>query len=137
MTNLIIIRGISGSGKSTLARQLLAADPRTVWFEADQYFTDADGNYNWSADKLHAAHQWCQTEVQSCLARGMTVLVSNTFTTKKELRPYFDYIQRYGKNPTVICMQSSYKNVHNVPQATLDAMKHRFVYDISDMFLPS
>lgn len=131
---LIIVRGISGSGKSTIAKQLQSVHPDSAWFEADHYFIDEAGNYNWSADRLHAAHQWCQHEVASCLAIGLTVIVSNTFTTKKELRPYFECIQAYGKNPIVICMQSQFTNVHNVPQATLDNMKQRFVYDISDLF---
>lgn len=134
---LTLIRGCPGSGKSTLARELLTLyDTKyAIHLEADQYFYDADGNYNWTADKLGAAHGWCQATAAEHLAKGHFVVVSNTFTTPKEMKPYFQMIQAYGKNPTVICMQNAFGSVHGVPQASMDAMRKRFVFDISEMFL--
>ena len=51
---LILIRGLPGSGKSTLAR-LLKNDFGAVHYEADQYFVNESGEYNWSATKIRDA----------------------------------------------------------------------------------
>jgi hypothetical protein len=106
-----------------------------AWFEADKYFYDAEGNYNWDGMKIGEAHEWCQLETNKALEQGKTVIVSNTFTLKRELRPYFEMIQEYGKNPTVICMQSNWGSIHGVPDSVMLNMKKRFCFDISDMFL--
>ena len=138
MQQLILIRGLPGSGKSTLARQLLQSyldqDIEAAHYEADQYFTQSSGQYVWDASKIGAAHEWCQTSVKVALAHDQTVLVSNTFTLKRELAPYFEMIQEYSKNPTVLIAQSDFGSVHDVPAATLLNMKTRFVYDISSLF---
>ena len=46
-----LCRGIPGSGKSTLAKVLVASGYAQLHFEADQFFTDKDGNYNWDGNK--------------------------------------------------------------------------------------
>ena len=58
---LILVRGIPGSGKSTFAN--------LIWnsyaiCEADKFFYDKDGNYNFDPSKLKQAHEWCQNEVE-------------------------------------------------------------------------
>ena len=45
---LYIVRGIPGSGKSTFAKTLGG-----IHIEADQYFVDGDGNYNFDGSKKH------------------------------------------------------------------------------------
>jgi hypothetical protein len=60
--------------------------------------------------------------------------VSNTFTTKKELQPYFDIAKEYGIIPTVILCQNSFGSVHNVPEETLKRMADRFEYDIGELY---
>jgi len=138
MQQLILIRGLPGSGKSTLAQQLfqsyLDQNIAAVHYEADQYFTQTSGQYVWDASKIGAAHEWCRTSAKLALEQEQTVLVSNTFTLKRELTPYFEMIQEYGKNPTVLIAQSDFGSVHDVPAATLLNMKTRFTYDISSLF---
>ena len=56
MKELFLLRGLPGSGKSTLAKSI-----SEVHYEADMYFVDADGNYNFDATLLKDAHNWCQT----------------------------------------------------------------------------
>ena len=137
MTHLTIIRGIPGSGKSSLALEILKgcekSDVGVVFFEADQYFME-DGVYNWDINKIRCAHQWCQSQTLEHLNLGYHVIVSNTFTTKKELKPYFNMIHSFRKNPAVICMQSEWGSTHSVPQDVMDNMRKRFTFDISDMF---
>ena len=135
MSNLIIIRGLPGSGKTTLALQLLSTMEDACWFEADQYFTDSNGVYTWDGNKIGAAHSKCQENTEAALHRGQTVIVSNTFTLKRELLPYFDMIQELGKNPTVYTCQSNYGSVHTVPAATLLNMQKRFQFDIEDFYV--
>lgn len=134
---LILIRGLPGSGKSTLARQLLV----NAWahhYEADQYFMQS-GTYQFNADLLGAAHRWCLESARRWLAGEGTesrrVIVSNTFTTRRELRPYFDMARDLGIVPTVIVCQNQWGNTHDVPEETLKRMQERFCWDISDLFV--
>lgn len=132
MRSLILVRGLPGSGKSTLAKKLIGSNS-SIHLEADMYFMSAMG-YNWEASKVGAAHTWCQNNTRESLEDEFTVVVSNTFTTISELRPYFEIARSFDIVPTVITCQTQYVNIHNVPQATLDKMKQRFQYDISQLF---
>lgn len=132
MTNLVIVRGLPGSGKTTTAIKY-GEGLQCNWshYEADQYFVDAEGNYNWDRKKIREAHEWCQGMVKEDMAKGYTVIVSNTFTTIRELEPYFDIASDYGITPTVILCQNDWGSVHDVPPDTMEAMRKRFQYDIS------
>lgn len=128
MHNLYILRGLPGSGKSTLAESLRKAGLIQFYAEADQFFEDEDGNYNFDASKLAEAHHWCQNVVRGAMAVGMNVAVSNTFTTEKELQPYLDMAKQYGYTLTCLIVENRHGNssVHDVPEATLDKMQARF-----------
>jgi len=52
MTKLTIIRGLPGSGKSTLAKKLVYSNPGSVHLEADMYFIDRVGVYNYDPAKI-------------------------------------------------------------------------------------
>lgn len=125
---LILIRGLPGSGKSTLAEEI---DGRHI--EADQYWM-VSGQYIFDANKLHQAHNWCQMECLHHLQRHHDVVVSNTFTTKKELKPYFEIAKQFNIVPIVIHCQNNFGNIHNVPEETLKKMRQRWQYDISELF---
>ena len=125
---LILVRGLPGSGKSTIAREFDG-----IHLEADQYFM-IDGEYKFDVNKLRQAHEWCQDQTCLWLSKGFTVVVSNTFTTIKELRPYFDIAKDLGIVPNVIVAQGNFKNEHNVPEETLAKMRDRFTYDISELY---
>ena len=132
---LILIRGLPGSGKSTLAKMLLE-DKHGAHYEADQYFME-DGEYNFNVDHLRHAHRWCQDQTRLRLAGGCeneVVIVSNTFTTLKELRPYFDIASEFDITPQVITCHGCWVNEHDVPEETLNRMKQRFVSDISSLY---
>ena len=129
---LILIRGLPGSGKSTTADKLLAGN-FSKHLEADQYFMQ-DGEYNFDANNLHRAHMWCQEETRKWLTDCRCVVVSNTFTTKKELKPYFEIAKEFGIVPVVLHCQNDFGSVHNVPEETILKMKDRWCHDISDLF---
>ncbi len=127
MNKLIIIRGLPGSGKSTKAKQIVKADKtnRTKHFEADMFHI-LDGEYHFNIDNAVSAHEWCLASTEHCLSKGYTVVVSNTFTTSKEVRAYLDIASKYGVEVEVITMREDYGNIHNVPQEVLDRMKSRW-----------
>lgn len=131
---LTLIRGLPGSGKSTLAKKLASTDDGEH-FEADMYFIDFHTRgYKFDASKLAAAHAWCWNSTFREVSFGGSVYVSNTFTTIRELKPYFDIALELGITPTVITMNNQWGNVHGVPDDTLEAMKQRFVHDLSPLF---
>lgn len=132
---LIIIRGLPGSGKSTLARKIgETIQGNWAHYEADMFFMDDEGNYNWDRNKIREAHEWCQKGVDHELEYGRTAIVSNTFTTKRELRPYFEIARKHGIIPTVLLCQNDWGSVHNVPEETMNAMRLRFEYKIEELF---
>jgi hypothetical protein len=127
MKTLYILRGLPGSGKSTLAKTLVGKDG--CHFEADMYFYDDDGNYNFDASKLKDAHEWCQDSVFNVLGdRKVDVVVSNTFTTEKELLPYIAPASLFGYKVVSLVVENRHngKSIHNVPDETLDKMEKRF-----------
>jgi predicted kinase len=140
MPELILVRGIPGSGKSTLAKTLMYFRQSVDYadfdhFEADQFFIDQKtGKYNFDASKLNQAHNWCLDQTREGLTRNAVVYVSNTFTTKRELKPYFEMAKEFGIVPVVYLAQNQFNNVHNVPEDKLQAMRDRFQYDITELF---
>jgi predicted kinase len=100
MTTLTLVRGLPGSGKSTYARQL--ATLGTEHLEADMFFVDDDGNYTFNPSRLHAAHEWCLVATTAFFSRGTSVIVSNTFTTMKEMRPYLAVATRFNLEVDII-----------------------------------
>lgn len=121
MINLIIIRGLPGSGKSTFAK---TAYPNYVHFEADQFFVDKAGIYNYDKSKIIEAHNWCFDSVIDTLTYdNMSVVVSNTFTRLDFIKRYLKYINAFGIRAEIHEMLGSYGSIHNVPEADMYKMK--------------
>jgi predicted kinase len=121
---LYIVRGLPGSGKSTLAKQLTANV-----FEADHYFYDNDGNYNFIPSKIKEAHKECQQFVGYAMESGIPkIAVSNTFTQEWEMEPYFELAKTYGYKTFSIVVENRHGNesIHGVPEDKLEQMKSRF-----------
>jgi len=111
---LILIRGHQGSGKSTLAKALKT--PHNVHYEADMYwYLGNNGEYVFDAKRLGKAHQWCQDCANSAMSRHIDVIVSNTFTTRKELKPYLLMAERHGYKVQEIICRGDFQNEHGVP----------------------
>ena len=124
---LYLIRGLPGSGKSTMAKTMSEAFGCVIW-EADHYHM-LDGEYRWRAETQGIAHKWCQGGVRACMELGhKNVIVSNTSTTEKEMKPYLALAEEYGYAVTSIIVENRHggKSIHNVPQETIDKMRARF-----------
>lgn len=121
---LYIVRGIPGSGKSTFAKQLTSNV-----FEADQYFLDINGNYNFDFTKIKDAHKDCQDNVKSAMQSSISkIAVSNTFTQEWEMKVYFDLAKEFGYKVFTIIVENRHggTNIHNVPEDKVESMKNRF-----------
>lgn len=138
MKKLIIVRGIPGSGKTTFAEFLfnfIDIEIDAAILAADDYFYDDDGVYNFDANKLHQAHVHCQQSVENSMildggkeAPLSLIIVHNTSTTPKEMKPYLDLAKKYDYEVTSLIVENRHgnTNVHGVPQEVLDKMKNRF-----------
>lgn len=121
---LTLIRGIPGSGKSTLAKQIVAENSQPiVHLEADMYFINEAGNYEFDMGKIMEAHQWCQQRCDTSLQQGESVIVANTFVRHWEMTPYRQLAKRYQAKLVVKVCKGNYQNIHNVPAATLKRMR--------------
>lgn len=119
---LYIIRGVPGSGKSTLAHKLT---DNVV--EADQYFYDDEGNYNWSADKLNQAHNWCYNTVKKYMEEGRDkIAVANTFVKNRDYKRYVELAKEFGYKVDIRTCTGNYQNIHNVPDETVEKMRSKF-----------
>lgn len=129
---LYLIRGVPGSGKSTIAEELSVCFNKsnipTGHVEADMYFYDDYGNYNFDASKLKQAHENCQNVTRMILKNGYNAIVSNTSTTEKEVEVYRKIAEEYNANFVSIIVENRHggKNVHNVPEEKIQQMKQRF-----------
>ena len=124
---LYIVRGLPGSGKSTFAKSIAP-----VHFEADMFFMN-DGEYKFDFSKIKEAHQWCQESTQDAMVSGSPkVAVSNTFTQEWEMKPYYEMAEKYGYMIFSVIVENRHggKNVHGVPEATLDNMRKRFEFSL-------
>ena len=129
---LTLVRGLPGSGKSTFAN--------FVWneyaiCEADKFFYDKEGNYNFDATKLNIAHKWCRDEVEIRMKDNQIneqfyphIVVSNTFTQEWEMRPYFELAKTYGYKVFSVIVENRHggTNQHEVPEEVLTKMCERF-----------
>ena len=129
---LYLVRGLPGSGKSTWAKERF---PAFIHLEADMWFIDNEGNYNFNQDNLHIAHRWCQDTTRILLRNGFNVIVSNTFTTLKEMKYYVDLSEDLYVPLKVYSMTTMFGSVHNVPNETIKRMKQRWQKYEGELFV--
>jgi predicted kinase len=129
---LFLVRGLPGSGKTSFAS--------AIWndyavCEADKFFYDKEGNYNFDPSKLKEAHNWCKNEVEIRMQDHQNnqqyypeIAVSNTFTQEWEMEDYFKLAGKYGYKVVSLILENRHgsQNVHGVPEEKLQIMKDRF-----------
>jgi predicted kinase len=130
--NLILVRGLPGSGKSTFASRY-AGSQYYNHLETDQYWM-IDGEYRFDINHLSEAHEWCLNQTREYLEKGNSVVVSNTFTVQRNMRPYFELAKDLGIRPQVILCQGNFGNIHDVPVNVLARMAEQFEYDLTDLW---
>ena len=132
MPTLTLIRGLPGSGKSTLAKELKDANKNVTIFEADDFFYDEHGNYQFNNTLLPLAHAQCLYNSFKWLNHGVELgidnisIVANTFVTKKEITPYINYCNYFGFSYSILECKGNYKSIHNVPEKVIEKMKKKW-----------
>lgn len=130
MSMLMLIRGVPGSGKSTLARELISQGVIDCHYEADQYFYNERGEYEWDVNHLMDAHDWCRYQAETALERGERVAVSNTSLRLRDIRSYLDLARDSGVLPLrIVTLRSEYGSIHGVPEETIEKMRRGFASD--------
>jgi predicted kinase len=129
---LFLVRGLPGSGKSTFATH--------IWndyavCEADKFFYDKEGNYNFDGTKLKEAHSWCKNEVETRMIDHQNnqqyypeIAVSNTFTQEWEMEDYYKLAEKYDYKVVSLIVENRHngKNQHGVPNEKIEQMRNRF-----------
>lgn len=125
---LYLIRGVPGSGKSTFARQLLICEVVEHVFEADDYFIDENGAYEFNPFKLGEAHEQCQTYTKYALSVGRSVAVSNTSCAEWEVETYQNIAAEYGARFVSIIVENRHgnQNIHGCSEDKVEQMKRKF-----------
>lgn len=121
---LFLIRSVPGAGKSTLAYTL-----STNVCEADEYHTLESGEYDWKPENVRKSHIWCQNRCEKFMRENKSpIVVSNTTTTEKEVKPYMDLALKYGYKVVSLIVENRHgsRNIHNVPEDIIKKMKDRF-----------
>lgn len=129
MKSLYLLRGLPGAGKSTLAKKL-----GDVYYEADMYFTNENGQYIFNGADIKKAHEWCQNEVHTAMILNHTtgmnenIVVSNTFTQEWEMEAYYKLANSYGYRVYSLIVENRHggENLHNVPEDKIEVMRNRF-----------
>lgn len=119
---LTIIRGIPGSGKSTRAEKISKETGAKI-FEADQFFTDENGEYKFNHNFIKLAHAWCLSNTAKELFDGKSVIVANTFIRHWEVAEYYKLGMLCGSEIEIITMDGGFESVHNVPAEVIERMK--------------
>ncbi|MFA5152828.1 MAG: hypothetical protein WC554_09735 [Clostridia bacterium] len=125
---LIILRGCPGSGKNSFAELFGNKD---IICCADDYHM-RDGKYDWKPENMRLSHLKCQNKCVTLMKENKPlIIIANTSTTKKELKPYYDLAIGYNYKIFSVIIENRHngKNIHNVPEETIKKMKERF--DIS------
>jgi predicted kinase len=129
---LTLVRGLPGSGKSTFANTI--TNKYSVC-EADKFFYDKEGNYNFDGSKLRQAHEWCREQVEIRMKDNEAnpqyypeIVVSNTFTQEWEMEAYYKLAEQYGYKVFSIIVENRHGGVneHGVPAEKLEQMRNRF-----------
>lgn len=132
LRSLFLVRGLPGAGKTSLAYLLEGMVDQYRYnctcVAADDYFSK-HGGYDFDVSKLGAAHRHCEEIAGLAMSNNVNVvIVHNTFTTEKEMKPYKEMANKYNYKTIQIIVENTHGNssVHNVPEETMQRMKDRF-----------
>lgn len=123
--HLILLRGLPGSGKTTLAKQFDTDD----CFAADDFPGLYEDEGGFHPELLHDSHEWCRQNVLDAMQNeSRCIVVHNTLTTEREMKPYLDLAEAYEYRVISLIVENRHEgvSVHNVPEQVMDAMENRF-----------
>ena len=125
---LICVRGAPGAGKTTFAEMIARRNVDKI-LSADMFFEDEEGNYNWVAEKLRYAHEWCHDQVEKYLKNNTPrVFVANTLIRERDVNEYKELAEKYNYEFVSIIVENrnERESIHNVPKEIIDKMVNKF-----------
>jgi predicted kinase len=136
MIKVIVLIGFAGAGKSTWAKSVIG---RKLILSSDNYFTDKDGNYNWTIEESHKGHEDCLRKFIDVFQSSSgdqellpeTVIIDNTNVRIYDIIPYIRIAQAYECPVEVKYIDTDIevaksRNIHGVPDSAYDRMKSNF-----------
>ena len=120
----VVLRGLPGSGKSTFAA-LLSRSHGFVHLEADSHFM-TNGKYTFDPLRAADAHAVVVRDALSAMQAGRKVVVANTHVRLWEMAGIVGATQLAGRTLCFVECAANWGNIHDVPQAALDAMRARW-----------
>lgn len=126
MKFVIILRHASGAGGSTFARTLVTLNKNSCICEADDYFINTSGEYQFNPKKLGLAHEWCKRKFEAAIKSEVELIIcSNTNVNKRDYQFYVDKAKECGYIVHVVVVERIFdtKDVHNVPQEVIERQK--------------
>ena len=98
-------------------------------FETDNFWINADGKYVFNPELLSKAHDWNQKNTLNfCKSNPDKVaIVSNTLCGINDISPYVEIAKSFGRPVFIITCSGKFKNIHNVPDNTIERMRMKFV----------
>lgn len=141
------MRALPGTGKSTKAKAIeeamFVAGFQAVICSTDDYFTDEDGNYNWSAKLVGSAHRWNKERAYEYMSNGVhVVIIDNTNIQYWEAEEYINTGIKFGYTVEVVYPDTPWsgnieelvnRNVHGVPREAIERMAKNWEDDFSFM----
>jgi predicted kinase len=132
MSKMLILRGLPGSGKSFITKFL-----NCVILSTDDIFMDRlNTEYLWTHTVLSSAHKINQEKARLACFRGCPqIVIDNTNTTTKEVKPYYNIAMEYGYEVELLIPTTKWafdvdecfeRNTHGVPREVIQNMKNRF-----------
>lgn len=137
---LIIVRGIPGSGKSTFANKLKNYFEEHGYhgdtFESDSFFVK-NGVYKFNPKLLYLAHKICYDKVFNNLEKENVdfSIVANTFILKSDVKKYREHAEELGYDVMIFRMTNKFKDVHEVPEETLQKMRESICNIDNEIFV--
>lgn len=126
--DLVILRGLPGSGKSELAK-LLSENGRYPVFGIDDYFTDANGVYQFKFEENFKAYEYCRARTEQAMqAEVSKIFLDNVFSLEWEMEPYFKLARQYQYRVHVLTVENRHhsENRHGVSTDQIQRMAEKY-----------
>ena len=126
MKKLTIMRGLPGSGKTIKVKEI--AKDGAIICSADDFFVDADGNYNYDKSYQGDAHLWCEGKARYYMSNNHPhVIIDNTNVKKEHMKRFLDLAKEFEYQVQIVVVKADvetciHRNIHQVPEEVIRKM---------------